>query len=386
MRFHKLAFQVIIAFLLLSCDQAELTIKTSNAKIMYDITYPNTGSFVGIVTNANNEIFLYRYYFVMKLDKNANVIWQRSEKVERIVPTKDGGCIAFDYSPSFGFYEADGYMKKISSTGEIEWEKTGSDYFLSVVYIDENDEIYGIGDIEQDGFVLKPKFFKYSKDGELISSKYLMEGAGLNSSRSTCLIKTSKNTFVLGAQTTVDYEIYDVNYSVIEFDINGDNPTVMNFGGSNYDYLLGITETTDDGLLLTGFSKSYDGDVKSIRSELMNKEENAWVVKLNNNREIEWEKLAGGTNGYSVFIKSKEIDNGFKVSYISKATDFDFAGKMNPKSGYFTFDKKGNLIDNKYIEVLSLNNHFTDDGELIVLVDVERAKMCLFCGRIIKFY
>lgn len=72
------------------------------------------------------------------------------------------------------------------------------------------------------------------------------------------------------------------------------------FGGSDYDEGNFISQTSDDGFILTGSTESYGAG----RSDL-------WLLKLTNQGDIEWEKTFGDTDHDAGSSVIETIDAGF---------------------------------------------------------------------------
>ena len=62
-------------------------------------------------------------------------------------------------------------------------------------------------------------------------------------------------------------------------------------GGSSDDYLYDVKETTDGGFILAGYTNSNDGDVSGNHGSA-----DFWIVKLDQNGIIVWQKTFGGTS------------------------------------------------------------------------------------------
>jgi len=68
--------------------------------------------------------------WVLKLDANGNVLWQRTygssgfDDIRSLERTRDGGHVAAGYTESFGAGGGDAWVLKIDATGNIVWQKT----------------------------------------------------------------------------------------------------------------------------------------------------------------------------------------------------------------------------------------------------------------------
>jgi len=63
------------------------------------------------------------------------------------------------------------------------------------------------------------------------------------------------------------------------------------YGGSNNDIGYSIQKTSDNGYVIAGYTNSKDGDVKENKGEY-----DAWIVKLDNSGNIKWQRIFGGSN------------------------------------------------------------------------------------------
>ncbi len=78
---------------------------------------------------------------------------------------------------------------------------------------------------------------------------------------------------------------------VIALDSEGDEQWARTYGGSGPDFGNSITPTPDGGALLAGWTGSSDGDV----STPLNGTYDGWLVKLDANGNIEWDRTYGGS-------------------------------------------------------------------------------------------
>ncbi|WP_010521340.1 hypothetical protein [Aquimarina agarivorans] len=92
---------------------------------------------------------------------------------------------------------------------------------------------------------------------------------------------------------------------------------IKNLGGSLNDEIKSITLSKEDYILL-GNTESIDGDVNRATGT-----QDFWVVKINAAGEIIWNKTFGGTDDDRGESISKTSDGGFIVSGYSRSTDGD---------------------------------------------------------------
>lgn len=86
-----------------------------------------------------------------------------------------------------------------------------------------------------------------------------------------------------------------VDLWVTKVDATGNLVWQSNFGGSNIDRAYAVKSTSDGGYIVVGQSSSNDFDLTSNKGN-----SDAWVIKLNNLGDLQWQKNVGG-GGADVF-------------------------------------------------------------------------------------
>ena len=92
-------------------------------------------------------------------------------------------------------------------------------------------------------------------------------------------------------------------------------------GGTDADYAYSIQQTSGGGYIVAGITVSTDGDVAGNHGN-----EDAWVVKLDNAGAIEWQKCLGGTSYDAVYSIQQTSDEGYIVAGITRSNNEDVAG------------------------------------------------------------
>lgn len=101
----------------------------------------------------------------------------------------------------------------------------------------------------------------------------------------------------------------DSDYWLIKLDLELNIIWQKTFGGSSDDRGQSLVGTADGGFLVTGFSRSTDGDVSSNSGF-----HDFWVLKLSATGDIIWEKSIGFSGNDRSFSVIETIDGGYFVT------------------------------------------------------------------------
>ncbi|MCD6449891.1 MAG: PEGA domain-containing protein, partial [Thermotogaceae bacterium] len=93
-------------------------------------------------------------------------------------------------------------------------------------------------------------------------------------------------------------------------------------GGSSKDWAYSIQQTSDGGYIVAGWTRSYyNGDVSEYHGYI-----DAWVVKLGESGNIEWQKALGGSEGDEAHSIQQTRDGGYIVAGCTRSNDGDVSG------------------------------------------------------------
>lgn len=106
-----------------------------------------------------------------------------------------------------------------------------------------------------------------------------------------------------------------------KLDSAGETEWANTFGGTNIDTAFSVQQTADGGYIAAGLAHSSDGDVSGNHGD-----RDMWVVKLDANGLLEWEKSLGGSSDDAAYSVQQTSDGGFIVSGYANSTDGDVDG------------------------------------------------------------
>ena len=266
--------------------------------------------------NGSNQSGTYDYW-LMKLDANGNMEWNKTyggsgdDQAEEVISTPDGGYLISGFSKSNdgdisgnnGFY--DHWLVKTDTSGNLEWEKSygyaGEDRAFSVI-------------VTNDG--------GYLTAGSLSVEEY----KGPNQ-----ISKSAK--FLQALHGVGEFWVHKLN-------VKGEVEWEKFFGGSNNDRAYDVIET-NDGYLMVGATESNDFDIKNKAASSYD----VWVVKINKEGVLQWEKSYGGSESDIGFAIAKTNDGNFIITGDTRSGD----GFLNCEFGnadalVLKIDPSGNLL------------------------------------------
>jgi len=247
--------------------------------------------------------------YILKLNSKGEVEWQKTFGGEGIAgafsiqQTKDGGYIVAGLTEPFGSEEADVYILKLNSKGEIDWQKTFGDQVVdqanSIQQTKDGGYIvagvtgsFGFG--EQDAYILK-----LNSKGEIEWQK-TFGGDGFDIA--TSIQQTTDGGYIAAGWTesfgSGEYDAY-----VLKLNSKGEVEWQKTFGGKDYDEANSIQQTTDGGYIVAGWTKSFGSGGADV-----------YILKLNSKGEVEWQKTFGGGDSDGAFSNLQTTDGGYIVA------------------------------------------------------------------------
>jgi len=244
-------------------------------------------------------------YWIVKLDSLGNKIWDKDfggtsgEFLNSAWQTKDGGYILGGWSASgIGgdktqdtIGTCDYWIIKIDSLGNKQWDK---DFGGSAVDI-------------------------------LISLQQTTDGGYLLGGYSYSQISGDKTEDVRGTTG-------DIDYWIVKTDSLGNKQWDKDFGGTNYDVLYSLRQTSDKGYILGGYSASGIGWDKTQGCWGIN---DYWIIKIDSSGNKEWDKDYGGTGGDYPYSVEQTADDGY---IICGHSDSNISGNKSQSTWAFSLD------------------------------------------------
>jgi len=225
--------------------------------------------------------------FVAKLDSNGNPVWHtifggnHNDSAYRVQQTKDGGYAIAGYTYSFGAGDSDFLFLKLNSTGNIQIQKA-----------------FG----------------------------------GSGKDYAECIQQTSDGGYIIAGSTN-SFGAGSFDFWVIKLNSSGNIEWQKTYGGTKGDYAHSIQQTEDGGYIVAGSTWSF-GKGKG----------DFWVIKLDANGNIEWERTYGGIKEETAWCVQQTKDEGYVVAGRTKSfgeggddifiLKLDSNGDIDPSCGF----------------------------------------------------
>jgi hypothetical protein len=200
------------------------------------------------------------------LTSDGSIEWRKSlggtknDEATAVQLTSDGGYIVAGISYSFNNDATNNYdywIVKLTSSGIVEWQKNfgGSKHEFA-------------------------RAIRQTEDGG-----YIVAG------------RTDSN------DRDVTGNHGDFDCWIIKLTADGDLMWQKTLGGGNGDEARDVQRTSDGGYIVVGATNSIDGDVTNTHGL----HDDFWIVKLNNNGDIEWQKTLGGFGSDAAFSIQTQV-------------------------------------------------------------------------------
>ena len=157
---------------------------------------------------------------------------------------------------------------------------------------------------------------------------------GSNIDEAVGIVKSNDNGYVVVGTTSsndgdiVDKTGTDSDYWVLKFSETGAILWNKTYGGSNDDVATDISKTNDGGYIISGYSRSNDGDVTGNEGF-----HDYWILKLNANGDKQWNKTFGFIGSDQAFKIFETTNGGYLVSGFFDVTASGGAGNDGRSSG-----------------------------------------------------
>jgi hypothetical protein len=232
-----------------------------------------------------------------------------SDSGRAIAETSDGGYIVAGKTASFGLENDDFWVLRLESNGNVLWEKS---YGTSA-----SEEAYSMKETSDGGYVVVGSTFSFdgtSKDVWLLKLddsgivEWEKSYGGGRHDVGNSVQQTSDGGYIVGASTMsfgsgeVSGEEYCCGIWVLKLDLNGNVEWEKSYGPTGTEARIPVKQTSDGGYVVVGLNYPISLNGGDF-----------WVLKLDSAGNIEWEKAYGDYEDQPSSIEQTS-DGGYIVA------------------------------------------------------------------------
>jgi len=271
--------------------------------------------------------------FVVKLDSSGNLSWAKTiggadyDYGYSIQQTSDGGYVIAGYTGNYDAGDYDVFVVKLDSSGNLSWAKTigGADY----------DYGYSIQQTSDGGYVVTGETKSYAAGGSDVFVVKLDSSGNLSWAKTIggasddygySIQQTSDGGYVITGSTD-SYGAGDFDVFVVKLDSSGNLSWAKTIGGASYGYGNSIQQTSDGGYVIAGHTGSYGAGNADV-----------FAVKLDSSGNLSWAKTIGGTNS----DYGRSIQQASDGGYVITGSTYSY-GAGNSDVFVVKLDSSGNL-------------------------------------------
>lgn len=263
-------------------------------------------------------------YWIWKMDERGTPEWQKSyggsqmDILHSVTITADGGFILAGESYSNKGFDKKEDSKGLSDFWVIKLDAKGNEMWQRTIGGTGQEKLLSVAQTKEGGYIL---------GGSSSSSKSQADAKGV-------VDPFGKSDDAWGS----------LDYWVIKLNKDGEKQWDKTLGGKYYDELKSIEQTSDGGYILGGYSNSpVSGDKTESNSGLGD----YWVVQLNPDGEVLWQRTLGGDKDDNLAVLTQTKDHGFILggSSNSGATDSKTKSSRNGTDFWVVkLDNIGNVL------------------------------------------
>lgn len=283
--------------------------------------------------------------WVVKFDQSGTIEWQRafgganSDVANDIQQTVDGGYVLAgstgsnngDVSGNLGMTDA--WVVKLNSVGAIQWQRTLGDLRVDMAYAvqqtaDGGYVVAGYQEPLADPYPWQVLVAKLNSAGAIEWEEVM---GGSSNDVAFDIQQLEDGGYVLAGQTASNDQDVSGNHGVVDgwvvrLNASGVIQWQKALGGSYVDQIRSIQLTTDGGYVVVGNTRSDDGDVSGNHGEVSITDD-AWVVKLNDQGTIQWQRALGGSSSEVGNAVHQKGNGGYVVTGFTTSNDGDVTGE-----------------------------------------------------------
>ncbi len=227
-----------------------------------------------------------RDVWVLRLDKNGNVKWQKTyggskrDWASAVALAPNGDVIVAGVTDSFGAGGDDVWVLRLDANGNVKWQKTygGSKWDeANAVALAPNGDIIVAGHTGSFGASWYDVWvLRLDENGNV---KWQKTYGGSDWDKANAVAVAKNGDIIVAGQTGSSYS----NIWVLRLDENGNVKWQKTYGRSSGDVANSVAITPNGDIIVAGETYGFGGDGKD-----------AWILRLDSKGNVKWQKIYGG--------------------------------------------------------------------------------------------
>ena len=283
----------------------------ANDDVAYSIHQTSDGGFI-VAGGTHSFTTVNGDVWVLKLDANGNIQWQKTYggngvDVARSIQQTSDGGFIVAGETSSFATNTDVWILKLDANGNISWQKTYGG--------NEVDVAYSIQQTSDGGFIVAGETSSFGSGYKDIWILKLNASGGIQWQKTYGEDATDDSAY--SVQQTSDGgfivagETILTNvgeFWVLKLDANGVIQWQKKYGGTNADVANSIRQTSDGGYIVAGGTSSFTHFFGDI-----------WLLKLDSAGAIQWEKTYGGSVSNAANSIRQTSDGGYIAAGVTNS-------------------------------------------------------------------
>ncbi|THU37048.1 T9SS C-terminal target domain-containing protein [Niastella caeni] len=293
-----------------------------------------------------------------------------------------GYTISTDGDVTGNHGNSDCWIVKLNAAGAMVWQKTlgGSRQdrpgsviaipggYMVVGYTGSND-----GDVTGNHGGYDFWVVKLNESGTIISQKTF---GGTGNEYASDITPTSDGGYLVGGRTnSTDGEVTGnhggLDIWVVKLNAAGNAEWQKTYGGTGSEAMQSILTTSDGGAVMAGYTNSLNGDVTGVRGGL-----DCWITKLNSSGAIVWQKTLGGSADEHAYSIVAAQNGGFAIAGLTASSDGDVTGfHAGTDSWVVRLNANGGIVWQKTVGGSNLDNSYAiaASGNSFIVAGIARS-------------
>jgi hypothetical protein len=250
-------------------------------------------------------------FWLVKTDSAGNEQWNQTYGGTTddygwcVVQTSDGGYAIAGFTQSYGAGGNDFWLVKTDAAGNSQWNQTygGTNTDQGYSVVETVDGGYAIAGLT-DSFGAGSLDFWLVKTDSAGVAQWNQTYGGTTGDFGTSVVQTSDGGYAIAGRTN-SYGVGN-DFWLVKTDAAGNSQWNQTYGGTNYEEVHSVVQTSDGGYAIAGHTTSYGAGDYDV-----------WLVKTDASGTVQWTQAYGGTGTDYWGIVVETSDGGYAIAGIT---------------------------------------------------------------------